>query len=170
MRQSRADLSSGEQLLPWCFHATLITRLFTKAPSFHNKAGANYYAFVTRQALCTIFSLASLLAAAVLGCTLKSRVTSLKANPQPARSSQHSEPLQTLVSLSHVSVWTHKRGFKVSHAAIQTLREEGNPVNELFCQSHLLQKCWKGADTDTGPWSCLILFLVRKLLQWKLDF
>lgn len=124
--------------------------LFTKAPFFHNNAGANYYAFVARQTLCPIFSPASLPAAGVLGCTLKSRATSLKANPQTAQSSQHSEPLQTLVSLSHVSVWTHKGGFKVSHAAIQTLHEEGIPVNELFCQSLLLQKCWQGADTDAG--------------------
>lgn len=69
--------------------------LLTKASSFHN-AGANCYAFVARQTLRTIFSLASLpslQAAGVLGCTLKSRATPLKANPQIAQSSQHSELL-----------------------------------------------------------------------------
>lgn len=70
--------------------------LLTKASSFHNNAGANCYAFVARQTLLTVFSLASLPSlqpAGVLGCTLKSRATSLKANPQIAQSSRHSEPL-----------------------------------------------------------------------------
>lgn len=70
--------------------------LLTKASAFFNNAGANCYAFVARQTLCTIFSLASLpslQAAGVLGCTLKSRATSFKADPQIAQSSQHSKPL-----------------------------------------------------------------------------
>lgn len=53
------------------------------------------------------------------GRTLKSRATSLQAAPHTARSPQHSEPPHTLGSLSRVSVWIHKGGSKVSHAAIE---------------------------------------------------
>lgn len=40
------------------------------------------------------------------------------------------------------------------------LHAENIPVNELFCQSLLLRKCWQGSDTDAGHWNCLIFFFL----------
>jgi len=68
-----------------------------------------------------------------------------------------------------------KEALKFLMQLFSPLHEENIPVNELFCQSLLLQKCWQGSGTDAGHWSCLIYFSCLKtfffsLLQWELDF
>lgn len=45
------------------------------------------------------------------------------------------------------------------------LCEENIPINELFCQSLLLQKFWQGSDSDAGHWNCLSFFFHPSCLK-----
>lgn len=93
---SQPQLSPGEQLLSQSFHAAHITCLAPHKSIFFSQQHWSKLLYLCCQASSLHYSPFQPLqppVCGVLGCALKSRATSLKANPQIAQSSQHSDML-----------------------------------------------------------------------------